>query len=166
MYYGRLSTLKIESCWFSNTMYYGKYTPENRHKSRIQISCRNFAHQKETTQHWFCRNFCRLLEASIRFLQCNWDELWSSMSPRIFHQHWKKNQNCHLLLIRIRDLLVEKNDIRKPNMLRGHIQHFHSTIIRRIPFHLVIHPFLFQPNVSRHHLIFEVDIDQLRQFQA
>jgi len=70
---------------------------------------------------------------------------------------------CHLVFS---ISIVEKNDIRKPNMLRGHIQHFHSTIIRRIPFHLVIHPFLFQPNVSCHHLIFEVDIDQLRQFQA
>ena len=64
------------------------------------------------------------------------------------------------------DLLVEKHDVRKPNMLRWHVKHFHSSIIRRIPFHFVIHPFLLQPNIRCHHLIFKVDIDQLRQFQA
>ena len=39
-------------------------------------------------------------------------------------------------------LLIKKYNVRQPNMLRRYVKHFYATVIRWIPLHLIIHPFL------------------------
>lgn len=57
-------------------------------------------------------------------------------------------------------LLVEQNDVRQPNVIRRHVQHFQAAIIVGVPFQIAVEPFLDQPNAGGHHLTFEILKDQ------
>lgn len=39
-------------------------------------------------------------------------------------------------------LLVVKDDVRQPDVFRGHVELFHASVLQRIPFELVVFPFL------------------------
>lgn len=60
----------------------------------------------------------------------------------------------------LKDLLVEQNDVRQPNVIRRHVQHFQAAVIVGVPFQIAVEPFLDQPNAGGHHLTFEILKDQ------
>lgn len=53
-------------------------------------------------------------------------------------------------------LLVEQDNVRKPDVLRGNIEGLDTAVILRVPLELVILPGLLNPNVGSHHLVLEV----------
>ena len=50
-----------------------------------------------------------------------------------------------ILLYYFTYLLVIQHDIWPPNVIRGYMQHIHTTVFSRVPTHFVIIPKLFHP---------------------
>ena len=53
-------------------------------------------------------------------------------------------------------LLVVKHDIRSPDVVTGHVELLHPTVLVRVPLQLVVPPELLHPQVGRHYLVLEV----------
>lgn len=62
-------------------------------------------------------------------------------------------------------LLVVEHDVWPPDVIGGHVEHIHSTVLFGVPAHLVIVPELLHPQIGGHNLIAEVHINELREFQ-